>query len=93
MKKALGIFLNSVVATVLVMAILLWTHKFFLDKIELTIMEARGTSGYQGEEKGTEIWNIVFEIIIPLVFFIMLGVCTIFKLGVKSSQRKPNGHK
>ena len=53
-------------------------------------MEARGTSGYQGEEKGTQIWNIVFTIIIPFVFLIMLGVCTILKLRVKLSQREPN---
>jgi hypothetical protein len=80
MKKVAAIILKSTVATFLVVAILLLTHKFTLDQIELLIMKAKGTSNLEGEEKGTEIWNIFFGIIAPCTFVAMICLFTIFRL-------------
>ena len=90
MKKAFSILANSIISTIGIMAILILTHRFFLDHIELLIMKAKGTSGYEGEERGTQIWNIIFGIISPFVFLIMICLFSIIKLRAKSPQSESN---
>jgi hypothetical protein len=48
-------------------------------------MKIRGTTEYEGEEKGTEVWNIVLGMIIPAVFLLTLVI--VFLLRRKRSNR------
>jgi|GEM_PF-2229737 len=67
-KKILILVGYSIVFTIVIVTILFLTKNLFLDRFVDLIMKVRGTANYEGEEKGTEVWNIIIGMIIPAVF-------------------------
>jgi len=77
-KKILIILAYSVLFTILIITILFLTKNLLLDQFVYSMMKIRGTANYEGEEKGTEVWNIIFEVIVPTVFLLTLVIVTLF---------------
>lgn len=77
-KKILIILGYSIVFTILIVIILILTKNLFLDRLVYSIMKIRGTSNFEGEEKGSEFWNIIVGMIIPIIFLIILTVVVFF---------------
>ena len=73
-KKILITVGYSIVFTIVIVTILFLTKNLFLDRFVDLIMKVRGTANYEGEEKGTEVWNIIIGMIIPAVFLFTLVI-------------------
>jgi len=73
-KKILILVGYSIVFTIVIVTILFLTKNLFLDRFVDLIMKVRGTANYEGEEKGTEVWNIIIGMIIPAVFLFTLVI-------------------
>jgi len=73
-KKILILVGYSIVFTIVIVTILFLTKNLFLDRFVDLIMKVRGTANYEGEEKGTEVWNIIIGMIIPAVVLFTLGI-------------------
>jgi len=73
-KKILILVGYSIVFTIVIVTILFLTKNLFLDRFVDLIMKVRGTANYEGEEKGTEVWNIIIGMIIPTVFLFTLVI-------------------
>jgi hypothetical protein len=77
-KKALIRIAYSVLLTVVIVTVLFLTKGVLLDRLVHLIMKIRGTTEYEGEEKGTEVWNIIAGIIIPATFLFTLIIVILF---------------
>jgi hypothetical protein len=73
-KKILIIVGYSIVFTIIIATILFLTKNLFLDRFVYLIMKVRGTANYEGEERGTEVWNIIIGMIIPAIFLLTLVI-------------------
>ena len=82
-KKTLIIIGYSILFTIIIVTLLFLTKGILLDRLIHLIMKLRGTTEYEGEEKGTEVWNIVLGMIIPTVF--LLTFIIVFLLRRKRS--------
>ena len=78
-KKILIIIGYSILFTIIIVTVLFLTKGLLLDRLIHLIMKIRGTTEYEGEEKGTEVWNIVLGMIIPAVFLLTLVIVSILK--------------
>lgn len=76
-KKILVILSYSIIFTIIIATVLILTKNLLLDRLVYSIMKARGTVNYEGEEKGAEFWNIIMGMIIPAIFLITLVIATL----------------
>ncbi len=78
-KKILVNFCYSLGLTIAIMTLLFLTQKSVLNHIVLFLRHIRGTSEYEGESKGLETMNIIFGIVLPIVFVISLAIVVLVK--------------
>lgn len=77
-KRILIILVCSVAFTIIIVATLLWTKSLFLDRLVHFAMKIRGTTTYEGEEKATEVWNIIVGMVIPILFLLSIALVAFF---------------
>ncbi len=82
------IILKSLLITLVIMILLLFTRDFLLDKIYEIIKRIRGTTIYDGETMAVEhlfiLTRIIFPIILILVFIILMFLRNRKKCRLKS---------
>ena len=64
----------SVLVTVIILLLLYLTKNLLLDKFVHYVMKLRGTADYEGEEKGTEVWNIIMGGVVPCIFLLSFAI-------------------
>jgi hypothetical protein len=71
-KRTLATIGYSILITIIAMAAILLTKNILLVHLVHTITTVRGTPTYGGEERGTEVWDIVVGMILPAIFLLTL---------------------
>lgn len=72
--KTIKAILLAFVLSMVIIVCFVYTQKWLFWPIMNWIMEMRGRSNYEGEDRGIEVFSILLEIIFPIIYIISLGI-------------------
>lgn len=74
------IFLKAILYLLVIIFLLFITKPFLLDSIFESILIIRKKDHYVGESRAKETIDILFKIIIPILYLLILGLLFLFKI-------------
>lgn len=77
----------SIVITIICFFFLLFTQDYFLNDLVNKIKEIRGTEHYEGETRANEFFEILKNIILPILFLISTVIVIVFMKSKKIERR------
>ena len=84
MKSFFINMIKSIITTVIISLILIFTRKIFLDHVLQHIYAIRGTKHLEGEDKGQEFFTVLVLIIFPSILILSF---IIFEIRTKKLTR------